>query len=162
MMPSAVETRRPGITALSKSCSLWELEGGLDRPSVLSSARKGLGCRNMGGLLVENLDNPWVPGQKILNSTQPLFFCGLQGVLEVLMKPEKPLVRGVQLLEGKKKERVGCPESPGESKHSPKRHWWFPAHPPPPGSGFERGPEDKRSRGEREGAWLQGDGLLLV
>ena len=102
-MPSAVETRRPGINALSKSCSLWELEGGLDRPSVLSSARKGLGCRNMGGLLVENLDNPWVPGQKILNSTQPLFFCGLQGVLEVLMKPEKPLVRGVQLLEGKKR-----------------------------------------------------------
>jgi len=161
-MPSAVERRRPGITALSKSCSLWEWEGGLDRPSVLSSARKGLGCRKMGGLLVENLDNPWVPGQKILNSTQPLFFCGLQGVLEVLVKPEKPLVRGVQLLEGKKKERVSCPESPCESKHSPKRHWWFSAHPPPSGSGFEHGPEDKRSRGEREDAWLQGDGLLLV
>lgn len=43
VIPSAVERRRAGITASSKSCSLWEWEGGLDRPSVLISARKGLG-----------------------------------------------------------------------------------------------------------------------
>lgn len=67
---------------------------------MLSSARKGLGSRNLGGLLVENLDNPWVPSQKILNGTRPLFLCGLQGVLDVL---EKPLLRGVQLLERKKR-----------------------------------------------------------
>lgn len=43
---------------------------------------------------MKNQDSLWVHGKKILNGTQPLFLCRLQGVLEVLIKPEKPLVRG--------------------------------------------------------------------
>ena len=54
-------------------------------------------------------DSLWVHCKRIHNGTQPLFLCGPQGILEVLIEPEKPLVRrgGVQLLEGKKRKAVG-------------------------------------------------------
>lgn len=83
-----------------------------NRRSALSSPQgKDWDLGTPGRPLMMNQDSLWVHHKKIHNDTQPLFLCGLQGILEVLIKPEKPLVRrgGVQLLEGKKRRAVGLP-----------------------------------------------------
>lgn len=89
-----------------------------DRPSALSSPGGRAGLWETGRASDDESRQLRVHSKRIHNGIQPLFLCGPGGIVEVLIKPEKPLVRraGVQLLEGKKKKGVDLPWCPWESE----------------------------------------------